>query len=345
MLLRIAAWCSAALLAAVPASASIETGAVADTHASATALAIEVPYGATMAQAATPQPDIAAMIEDAADKPNEQSPEPPTALDANTQPPRDTAAQTELPRQDNRDSGAPAKLAALEAPATNPVPAPLSLPPEASIPDLPHIDASIRFTVLPVKSGGVLTKWNAVTAALQAESEVFARCRAKSGSCPTAAKKFLAIVDQGRALAGRARIGVINRAINLAIMPMSDMAQWGVPDRWSPPLETFTTGKGDCEDYAIAKYVALMETGMAPEDVKLMIIRNTAANEDHAVTAVRLAGSWIILDNRWLKLVEDAAMPQAVPLFALGQEGVRQFLPDVLIGAAPARPAPATIAD
>ena len=84
---------------------------------------------------------------------------------------------------------------------------------------------------------------------------------------------------------------------------------------------------------------------MAPEDVKLMIIRNTAANEDHAVTAVRLAGSWIILDNRWLKLVEDAAMPQAVPLFALGQEGVRQFLPDVLIGAAPARPAPATIAD
>ncbi len=135
---------------------------------------------------------------------------------------------------------------------------------------------------------------------------------------------------------------MINRAVNLAIEPMSDMAQWGVPDRWSAPLETFTTRKGDCEDYAIAKYVALTEAGIAAEDVKLIIVRNTAANEDHAVTAVRLDGTWIILDNRWLKLVEDKAMPQAVPLFALGSDGVRQFLPDVLVGARRA-PAPASI--
>jgi len=24
--------------------------------------------------------------------------------------------------------------------------------------------------------------------------------------------------------------------------------QWGVDDCWSPPLETFATGRGDCED-------------------------------------------------------------------------------------------------
>ena len=40
------------------------------------------------------------------------------------------------------------------------------------------------------------------------------------------------------------------------------MAQWGVPDRWSPPLETLATGRGDCEDYAIAKYVALTAAGI-----------------------------------------------------------------------------------
>ena len=44
---------------------------------------------------------------------------------------------------------------------------------------------------------------------------------------------------------------------------MSDLAQWGVIDRWSAPLETFTTGRGDCEDYAIAKYVALTAAGVA----------------------------------------------------------------------------------
>jgi predicted transglutaminase-like cysteine proteinase len=210
---------------------------------------------------------------------------------------------------------------------------------------LPRIDPSFRFNVLPVKSGGVLTKWKGVQDAMRAESEIFARCRANMTTCPTAAKRFLAIVDEGRALAGRARIGVINRAVNLSIIAMSDMAQWGVDDRWSPPLETFSTGKGDCEDYAIAKYSALLETGMSAADVKLMIVHNTAANEEHAVTAVRLDGTWIILDNRWLRLVEDTAMIQAVPLFALGAEGVQQFLPDVLIGDRRSRPAPASIAD
>ena len=27
---------------------------------------------------------------------------------------------------------------------------------------------------------------------------------------------------------------------------MSDLAQWGVLDRWSAPLETFTSQAGDC---------------------------------------------------------------------------------------------------
>jgi predicted transglutaminase-like cysteine proteinase len=235
--------------------------------------------------------------------------------------------QPDVQKPNQAAATAPTKLAALEA--VTPV------RPDAALPrnDLPNIDASFRFNILPVKGGDVLTKWNRVKADMRAESEVFARCRANMDSCPVAAKNFLAIVDQGRALTGRARIGVINRAINMAIEPMSDMAQWGVPDKWSAPLETFTTHKGDCEDYAIAKYVALIEAGIAADDVKLMIVHNTAAHEDHAVTAARLDGAWIILDNRWLKLVEDKAMPEAVPLFALDSEGARRYLPDVLIGA------------
>ena len=39
---------------------------------------------------------------------------------------------------------------------------------------------------------------------------------------------------------GRARIGVIDRAINLATRPMSDPAWWGVLNRWSTPLDTLS---------------------------------------------------------------------------------------------------------
>lgn len=346
MLLRIAAWCSAAFLAAVPASAGIETGAVADARASATAIAIEVPLSAGSVPSFAYQASDGAKPEDTNDKPAVQPPALIAPVRANDAAASQSTAhldtQADTPRQDQTEAKAPPKLAALEPPGTN-VPAAASPHPELPGSNLPHIDAALRFNVLPVSTGGVLTKWNAVRAAMRAESDVFARCRSNMDSCPAAAKRFLAIVDQGRAVSGRARIGVINRAVNLAIEAVSDMAQWGVPDRWSPPLETFTTGKGDCEDYAIAKYVALIEAGFAAEDVKLMIVRNTAANEDHAVTAARLDGTWIILDNRWLRLVEDTAMPQAVPRFALGSDGVQQFVPDVLIGARPAPPAPASI--
>jgi predicted transglutaminase-like cysteine proteinase len=104
------------------------------------------------------------------------------------------------------------------------------------------------------------------------------------------------------------------------------VAQWGVADRWSAPLETFTTRRGDCEDYAIAKYVALRAAGLAEADVKLVVVRNTAAGVDHAVVAVRLDDAWIILDNRWLPLVHDREMPRTTPLFVLDDNGVRQFV-------------------
>jgi predicted transglutaminase-like cysteine proteinase len=177
----------------------------------------------------------------------------------------------------------------------------------------------------PVAAGEILTKWSGVVAEIRADDEVLARCR-EGASCPSAARRFLAIIDEGRARNGRARIGIINRAINLAIIPTSDVAQWGVADRWSAPLETFTTRRGDCEDYAIAKYVALRAAGVAEEDVKLVVVRDTAAEENHAMVAVRLDGGWIILDNRSLALVRDNEMSWATPLLVLDDNGVRQFV-------------------
>ena len=206
-------------------------------------------------------------------------------------------------------------------------------PVEPNLPPItpsPPVALPFGLAVTPVSFGEILTKWNGVEAKIRADDEILARCGADPEGCSPAAENFLAIVAQGRAHTGLSRIGTINRAINLAIEPVSDMAQWGVPDRWSDPLETFTTGKGDCEDYAIAKYVALTAAGVPPEDVKLVVVRNTAAAEDHAVVAVRDGGQWIILDNRWLTMVRDVDMAKAVPLFVLDDASVQAFVAPVL---------------
>ena len=81
-------------------------------------------------------------------------------------------------------------------------------------------------------------------------------------------------------------------------------------------------GAADCEDYAIAKYVALREAGVAAADLRLMIVHDRALNADHAITAARVDGEWLILDNRHMLLLSDTAAVNLTPLVALDNEDV-----------------------
>ena len=165
--------------------------------------------------------------------------------------------------------------------------------------------------------GPLLEKWTAATSELRIDIDIIAACRAEPNVCESAAaKRVIAIVDEARKRQGRALIGEINRAVNLAITATSDAAQHGVEDKWSSPLVTFTSGRGDCEDYALAKYAALRLAGLAQEDLRLLIVRLPRQRIDHAVVSVRHDGHWLVLDNRRLAMM-DVAHLDAVPLFAM----------------------------
>jgi predicted transglutaminase-like cysteine proteinase len=198
---------------------------------------------------------------------------------------------------------------------------------------------------IAVAGGEILTKWSQVAAGIAADRDVLRRCREAAATCSTAAQKLLAVIAEGQAHEGRARIGVVNRAINLAIKPMSDLAQWGVVDRWSPPLETLASGRGDCEDYAIAKYVALGEAGLGEDDLRLIIVHDPGLGEDHAILAVRDGEKWLLLDNRRLVLLEDHELRGVQPLFALNRDGVREFTPTALADARAASLAPSSLGE
>src|SRR5437868_4401548 len=99
----------------------------------------------------------------------------------------------------------------------------------------------------PLTSGGLHEKWRGVERKLDDERVQLALCDGDRDRCASpAALQFLAIVDNARAREGRARLGEINRAINLAIRPMSDLAQYGEIDVWSSPLVTLAWCTGDC---------------------------------------------------------------------------------------------------
>ena len=176
----------------------------------------------------------------------------------------------------------------------------------------------------PVAVGELPKKWQHVEAAMAQAFAVVARCHA-NGTCPVVAQRLIEISAEGAGQSGRARVGLINRAADLAISPVSDEMQWGVADHWSDPFETLLSNRGDCEDYAILKYAALLQAGFPKDDVKIVIFKNLFPNEHHAVVATRVDGRWLILDNRTLTLVRDTDVKRAIPEFVLDHEGVKRF--------------------
>ena len=174
-----------------------------------------------------------------------------------------------------------------------------------------------------VSSGRLRQKWFALKEQLDDDMVQLALCDGDRDHCASpAALKLLAIVDQVRTRDGRARLGETNRAINLAIRAESD----GAEDIWSSPLATFARGAGDCEDYAIAKLAALRLAGVADEDLRIVVVRDAKAGEEHAVVAARLDGHWLMLDNRRMAIVADDEARSYQPLFVLYQSAVLRYV-------------------
>jgi predicted transglutaminase-like cysteine proteinase len=189
-------------------------------------------------------------------------------------------------------------------------------------------DAPFGLFTFVAPDGQLWTKWRKVADDIRSEEPALTRCLADSKQCSPAAARLGAIINDGRDKTGRARLDLVNNRVNSVITYKSDMAQWGVADLWSAPLAangtgSFSTGFGDCEDFAIAKYVALRAAGVPARELRVLLVHDNAARMDHAVLAALDDGHWYILDNRWTAAVEDTEVRQFAPLFALDEQGVK----------------------
>ncbi|HZP69527.1 MAG TPA: transglutaminase-like cysteine peptidase [Pseudolabrys sp.] len=174
--------------------------------------------------------------------------------------------------------------------------------------------------------GLLWTKWRPVEKAIASELGVISNCQANRQGCPAgAASKFTDIVSEAIKHDRQAMIGIVNRAVNMAIAYTSDIKQYGVADYWATPFESFNSGKGDCEDYAIAKIAVLRAAKWSADDLRIVVLWDSMLREHHAVAAARVNGSWLILDNRTLAIVEDIKLTNYHPLFVVDNSTVRQM--------------------
>ncbi len=91
----------------------------------------------------------------------------------------------------------------------------------------------------------------------------------------------------------RATLDSVNRRVNERIRPITDMAHWGVVDRWDFPDD----GSGDCEDFQLLKRRMLVERGLPRRALRMTVVIDDIG-EGHAVLMVRTDRGDLILDNK-----------------------------------------------
>jgi predicted transglutaminase-like cysteine proteinase len=176
--------------------------------------------------------------------------------------------------------------------------------------------------------GPLWRAWRELQSDIHVDRRIIAQCRAEPRSCPwPAARRFVALVKEGEQHEGLARIGHINRAVNLAIRQINIVATGGVRTKWTSPLTALVASAGDCKQYAVLKYIALAEAGFAPDDLRIIVLTIESARQNHAVVAVRDGARWLVLDNRSLVLANSRELRDYRPLFSLDHRGVRRFVP------------------
>lgn len=119
-------------------------------------------------------------------------------------------------------------------------------------------------------------------------------------------------------LAGRGpieQLEAINRYVNGRVKFIDDIRQYGVADRWTTAADTLRRGRGDCEDYAIAKLQLMRRAGFAEKDLYLVILRDALRRADHAVLVARAEGRLLVLDNGTDRLTDSYEMPDYRPIF------------------------------
>lgn len=108
-----------------------------------------------------------------------------------------------------------------------------------------------------------------------------------------------------------------NRLVNRQAY-RTDAHNWGERDRWSPPEEFLQRG-GDCEDFAVTKYIALRFLGVPPDDVRIAVVQDVERGMKHAIVAVYEGDVIWILDNQVQEIRRSSDVHRYRPIYTINE--------------------------
>jgi predicted transglutaminase-like cysteine proteinase len=120
------------------------------------------------------------------------------------------------------------------------------------------------------------------------------------------------------------QIRAVNFRMNKAKY-ITDKTNWGRKDYWATPAE-FMANFGDCEDYAIIKYLSLRMLGFKEKELRVVAVKDLNLKVGHAVLVVFWKNPKtgkkrsLLLDNQIKKVVDARAVRHYQPVFSINKD-------------------------
>jgi predicted transglutaminase-like cysteine proteinase len=124
-----------------------------------------------------------------------------------------------------------------------------------------------------------------------------------------------------REIAGKepaAQLEAVNSFMNRAPY-VTDPVNYGVPDYWATPLQ-FMNKDGDCEDYAIAKFISLRQLGFRNANMRVVVVDDLNLRVPHAILVVYLDGRAYLLDNQISRVVPAEIVNHYRPIYSINED-------------------------
>ncbi|TBW34930.1 hypothetical protein E0E54_13340 [Azotobacter chroococcum] len=120
------------------------------------------------------------------------------------------------------------------------------------------------------------------------------------------------------------KLRTINDFFNLRLQFKDDAVLWRQADYWATPVEALRRGAGDCEDFAIAKYVSLRRLGVPAGKLRITYVKALRLNQAHMVLTYypRPDAVPLVLDNLIGEILPASRRDDLLPVYAFNGEGL-----------------------
>ena len=183
-----------------------------------------------------------------------------------------------------------------------------------------HVPALRLFGTMEFRASSLaaLPQWLRVLGSIDQERELYAKCDKDIDACVSPALAAWRAKIRGlKGLDRKTQLIESNKFLNRWIY-REDQANYGVADYWASPLE-FLKSSGDCEDYAIIKYVMLRELGFSAEMLRIVVVHDTLRNVTHALLAIYLDDEIVMMDSLFDGVLPQKYLSFYIPEYSLNE--------------------------